>query len=289
MLTIKALLLAASMAIAAPLLAQQPPATPVAPVPDKLVEGDTPERVAQVASCQGHKFEARIEIDPVKKRSTRVKLCANPGSSDADWVRTLQAAIGQIEQRDMPPSAKEKLIGELNSEVAKFASAPKAAVVAQAGPLVLGSEPSAATALITPTERYETSILPPLTPPKRAESASATTESSPSQQPMRGRLTCRERGQTGRGETCDFIEPATIIFVNAVKGLEKGGRLRFQGRGNARAEVALPPMRTSQSARVKLPDELCRGFGNTKVDIDLIGPRPTDAVAARLGTYRLQC
>ncbi len=74
MLTTKALLLAASMAIAAPLSAQQTAIPPVAPKTEKVIEGDTPDRVAQIERCQGHKFESRVEIDPVTKRSTRIKL-----------------------------------------------------------------------------------------------------------------------------------------------------------------------------------------------------------------------
>lgn len=293
MLTTKALLLAASIAIAAPGNAQVASPKPDAPAsasksakPEKTVEGATPGRVAQIERCQGHKFESLIVIDPVKKRTTRVKLCANPGSSDADWVKTLQAAVVQIEQRDMPPAAKEKVIGELNSELAKFASASKPASIARGAPLVLGGD---AGALIPPTERYETSVLPPLTPPTRAAAASAAAGPLPPRPPMRARLLCRERGQTGSGGTCDFIDPSTLLSVSAAEGLEKGGRLRFQGRGDARGEIALAPMRTGQSARIRLPDELCRGFGNTKVEIELLGPKSTDPVAARLGTYRLQC
>ncbi len=52
---------------------------------------------------------------PVPARPTG---CA--GASDADWVKTLEAAVVQIEQRDMPPEARQKLIDELREEIAKF-------------------------------------------------------------------------------------------------------------------------------------------------------------------------
>lgn len=287
MLIIKALLLAASMAIAAPSWAQQPPATPVAPVPDKLVEGDTPERVAQVASCQGHKFEARIEIDPVKKRSTSVKLCANPGASDADWVKTLEAAIVQIEQRNMPLEARQKLIGEMRVEIARFAakSNPVAAVQATT-PFV--TDPGASISRAGTSERYETSVLPPLPPPKSARRASAAI-TSPPQRPMRVGLTCFERGQTGAGGTCNFLESTTIFSIRAVEGLEDGATVRFLRRGDVRREIALASMQAGQSTRVKLPAELCRGVSSTKVEIEFLRPKSTGAVAARLGPFGLIC
>ena len=85
------------------------------------MEGATADRVARIEQCQGHKFDTMVQIDPVRKRSTRVKLCADPGASDAEWVETLEAAIAQLEQREMPAEAKDKVIAELRQEIAKFA------------------------------------------------------------------------------------------------------------------------------------------------------------------------
>ena len=288
----KALLLAASIAIAVPLSAQQAPAPSEAPVETaetsgKIVEGATPDRVAQVDSCQGHKFESRIEIDPVKKRSTRVKLCADPGASDADWVKTLEAAVVQIEQRNMPPVAKQKLIGELESEIARFATSSKPAQTASGATLFV-TDPGAAARLAGPSERYETSVLPPLPAPKVARSANAAA-SLPSQRPIRVALKCLERGQTGAGGTCDYLESSTTLVVRAVEGLDAGGTLRFRRRGDVRGEVALAPMTAGQMARVKLPGEVCRGVSNTNVEIELLGPKSADLVAARLGPYDVRC
>jgi len=287
--TFRALLLAASIASAAPLSAQPAPASSQAPAaepqpPEKIVEGDTPNRVAQVAACQGHKFETRVEIDPVRKRSTSIKLCADAGASDADWVKTLEAAVIQIEQRNMPPEARQKLIDELQGEIARYAATAKPAPSATVPALDFG----AAAALAGPTERYETSVLPPLPSPKVARAAKAAA-AAPSQPPMRIALKCLERGQTGAGGTCDFFDSSTLLAVRAVEGVEAGGTLRFRRRGDLRGEVSLPPMQAGQSTRVKLPTELCRGVANSRVEIELLAPKSTGAVAARLGPYYLRC
>lgn len=284
---------AATLLILAPAYAQEgAPASPETavspasnpPAPEKVVEGATADRVAQIEQCQGHKFDSMVQIDPVKRRSTRVKLCANPGSSDADWVKTLEAAAAQIEQRDMPASAKDKLLGELRSEIAKFAPAPKSVAITPAAPVFLSGD---AASLTPPTERYETSILPPLTP-KAAAKGSATVASAP-QRPMRIRIKCLERGQTGPGGTCDFFVADTVLAVSAVEGLEEGGTLRFRRKGEERGEVRLTALQAGQSARVRLPTELCKGVSSSKVEIELLAPKSTGAVAARLGPFGLRC
>ena len=295
----KGLLLAASMAIAVPAIAQgtfsspDSAAAPAAPAePEKTVEGATPGRVAQVERCQGHKFESMVETDPVKKRGTRVKLCANPGSSDGEWVKTLEAAIDQIEDRDMPPAARDKLIGELRAEVAKFAPASKPAsngvAIAPRPSVLFGDGPGANGMSIAPAERYETSTLPPLTPKKVTAAGGGAIAAQP--KPRMGiRLKCLEPRESGSGSTCDFFVQNTVLAISAVEGLEKGGTLRFLRRGEVHGEAALAPMQAGQLARVKLPGDLCRGISYSKVEIELLGPGSGGAAAARLGPYGLRC
>lgn len=287
------LIAAATLLTLAPALAQDgAPASPVLPgastsvpaTPEKVVEGATADRVAQIENCQGHKFDSMVQIDPVKKRSTRVKLCANPGSTDADWARTLEAAIAQIEQRDMPAAAKDKLIGELRTEIAKFAPVSKPLASAQAAPVYLSGD---AASIAAPTERYETSVLPPLTP-KVAAKSSAGIASAP-QPPMRIRIKCLERGQSGPGGTCDFFVAQTVLVVSAVEGLENGGTLRFRRKGDERGEVRLSPLQVGQATRVKLPGELCKGVSSSKVEIELLAPKSAGTVVARLGPFGLRC
>lgn len=295
MLTTKTLLLAASLAISAPLSAQQSTAVPDAPTapssisspPETAVEGDTPDQVARIPSCEGYKFESLVEIDPITKRSTRIKLCAYLGASDADWVKTLKSAIAQIEQRDMPPEASQKLIGEMRIEISKYAATSNpATTVPGARPFVI--DPGAVATIAGPSERFETSVLPPL-PDWKAAGAATAVIPTPAQRPMRITLKCLERGRTGTGETCDILKSSTILAVSAVEGVEGGGTLRFRRRGEVRGEVALAPMQAGQSTRVKLPTELCRAVINSKVEIELVGLKSAAAVAARLGPYDLRC
>lgn len=294
---VNALLLAGSMIFAAASGAQPTPTDSAKPPtaapaePEKIVEGATPDRVAQIERCQGHKFETLVEIDAVKRRSTRIKLCANSGSTDADWVKTLEAAIVQIEQRAMPPEAKDKLIAELKSEIAKFAPATKPVAVAQAAPVLLGGD-TFATLLSDPPERFETSVLPPLPAPRGAATATRATAANVAslQRPMRIGLKCLDQRQSGAGSTCDFfLDGDTVLVVSAVEGLEDGGILRFRRRGDPRGEVALAPLAPGKSVRVRLPGELCRGVSGSKIEIELLPRKPGGSVAARFGPYGLRC
>lgn len=294
----KGLLLAGSIIFAAASGAQQAssdPAKPAAEAPaelEKIVEGDTPDRVAQIERCQGHKFETSVEIDPVKKRSTRIKLCANPGATDADWVKTLEAAVVQIEQRAMPPEARDELIARLNNEIARFASAPKPLAEPSAAPSLLGGD-AVARELAGQPERYETSVLPPLPAPLGVANAKGASTNAvvvpPPQRPMRIGLKCLERGRSGAGSACDYLDRDTILVVSAVEGLENGGLLRFRRRGESRGEVALAPLPGGQSTRIRLPGELCSGILSSKLEIEIYPVKSVGAAAARFGPYRLRC
>ena len=289
------LLLAASVAIGGPVAAQVVPeaaADPLPPAP--VVEGATPDRVAQIEQCQGHKFDTMVQVDPVRKRSTRVKLCANPGASDADWVGTLEAAIIQLEERDMPADAKDKVIAELRQEIAKFAAVAKPATRVQAAPSFIGNLGNVGS-LIAPTERYETSIVPPLPAPLPRKTASVTTAGAASAvtkvptPAMRFRIKCLARGESGAGATCDYFDSGTMLALSAVEGMEKGSTLRFRRRGEARGEVALAPLAVGKSVRIRLPADLCRGVSFAKIELELLAPGSASAVAARAGPYDMRC
>lgn len=286
------LLWAVSMAIAVPAVAQVAP-----PGPTKTVEGATADRVARIQQCQGHKFDTMIQIDPVAKRSTRVKLCANPGSSDADWVNTLEAAIEQIEQRAMPEAAKDKVIAELRQEMSKFAPASKAVSITPGATLDLGGEARARNVSIEPAERYETSVVPPLPAPlpRRAPSAGASgggvgiAAASPPVTPMRFRLKCLSPGETGGGSTCDFFDARTVLLLSPIEGFDKGGTLLFRRRGEERGTVDIAPLAAGKTVRIALPREVCRGVANTRIELEMREPGSGKAIAGRAGPYDVRC
>lgn len=289
------LLLAASVALGGPVIAQNLPDVPAGLTPpETVVEGATPDRVAQIEQCQGHKFDTMVQIDPVRKRSTRVKLCANPGATDAEWVETLEAAVVQLEARDMPADAKDKVIAELRQEIAKFAAVAKPATSSQSVPSFVGNLGNVGS-LIAPTERYETSIVPPLPPPlprKPVQLATGGAVAAGASAPvpaMRFRIRCLAPGESGAGTTCDYFDSGTVLALSAVEGLDKGGTLRFRRRGEARGDVAIAPLATGKSVRVRLPSELCRGVAFAKVELELLAPGSTGRVAARAGPYGMKC
>ena len=113
--------------------------------------------------------------------------------------------------------------------------------------------------LIAPAERFETSTLPPL-PTSKVASTGKGAIKAPTQPPMRIRIKCLERGESGSGGTCDFFDRNTILAVSAVEGLESGGMLRFRRGGETQDEVQLAPMQAGQSRRVRLPGDLCRAL-----------------------------
>ncbi len=289
------LLLAAGVAIAIPVSAQDAtrPASPPA-AGDNVVEGATADRVQQVERCSGHKFDSIVQIDPVRKRSTRVKLCANPGATDAEWVKTLEAAVVQIEQRAMPEEAKDKLIAELRAEIAKFAPARAARTQSQSADAFVGN--LGGIGKLAPTnERYEVSTLPPLPAPLPRKSATSLTAASgsgasalPPVPAIRFRVKCLARGETGAGATCDFFESGTVLALSAIDGLDKGATLRFRRKGEVRGEVPLAPLGAGQSVRVKLPADLCRGVSFTRIELEMLAPKST-AIAGRAGPYEMRC
>lgn len=290
----------AALALSSAGLAQDKGATP-APATD--VVGATAERERLIAQCSNHKFETTIVVDAAKNRTTKVKLCSEPGASDADWVKTLRAAIGQIEQRRMAPSAKTALIAELNAEIVRYQPPATTLGANAASSSAASPRPGGEIRAPAPTERFETSSLPPLTgrpatpPPAErfdvaalpplASAPKAGPVAAPAR-PMAATIRCLERGESGAGMTCDFLRKDTVLAVRAVDGLEQGGRLRFVRRGDERGEVTLAALQPGAVARVRLPAELCTGVKTSKVELQLLAPG-SSAVSARMGPYGLRC
>lgn len=276
--------LAASLAVAVPVLAQSGTSKPADDL-GKTVEGDTPDRVSLVNSCEGHKFESLVEIDAVKHRSTRVKLCAKPGSTDADWVRTLHSAIAQFELRNMPPAARDQLIAELQVEAAKYDKTTPGAKTSITGVsginLGKGSFSEAAT---EPEAPFRVASLPPLPTPKGL----ATRSTAKSVKPIRVTVKCLSRGESGKGATCDFFDRNTTLVLTAISGLDDGATIRFLRKGEEHGTVDFAALSSGQSRRVALPSDVCRSISYSKIDIELIAPKATTP-GGRLGPYGLRC
>ncbi len=298
--------LAAGAAIVASAGAAQDAASPA---DERVVEGATPERAQLIAQCAGHKFETYVHVDAAGQRAKRVRLCANPGASDAEWVQTLKSAIAQIELQPFPAAAKAQLESELRAEIAKFergavaAAMPEAKVPAtpQAPSGGLQLDPRDVRGIERPADRFEVSTLPSLDRPVTSATASIPSggtvasgalSSTPAPAPlttMRARVTCLAPGERGKGMTCDYLRGNTVMLLRAQSGMEKGARLRFLRRGEERGEILLSGLADGQATRIKLPAEVCRGVSSTKVELQLL---PTDSrgrVAGTVGSFGVRC
>ena len=73
-------------------------------------------------SCSGHKFETTVVTGP--GRGSKVKICGEPGQTDAQWIVTLQDSIRKAEaDPDMAPHVKEQLVAALRTEIASVTAA----------------------------------------------------------------------------------------------------------------------------------------------------------------------
>jgi hypothetical protein len=76
-----------------------------------------------VADCgKGRKFESSSSSgDDKNKNVSKMVICSDPGESDAEWSKTLNRALADIEgNKDMPAPAKAQIIADLRSEIAKL-------------------------------------------------------------------------------------------------------------------------------------------------------------------------
>lgn len=253
-----ALTLAASAVY--PALAQDKPA-------ESTVEGSDPEALKLVTDCNARKFETVVEREENgERKSSKVKLCGKQGQTDAEWATTLKDAAAKIEANPkMPQSAKDQLSAALKAEIAhvEAATAPSPAVAA-------AEEPPA-----------------PKAAPVPAASIAATAPTvAPALKKPRLTIRCLAPGEKGGGSNCSVLGRATRLSILADADLSSGTSLRFLRRGDAKAQLALAPMRQGETFRSKLPPELCAGVASTKVEIEVMG---SGQVVETLGPFSLRC
>lgn len=224
-------------------------------------EGDS-SAAAIVADCNARKFETRVEIEKDgEKRLTKLKLCAVKDADDASWLRTLEDARAKIAAHpDISAESKAKIAAEIDTEVAKL----------QGGKTASAAEP----------------IAPPSAPPVVAKPVA--TAALPARTVAKPRLTirCLDAGETGEGSPCTFLQGDTRLAIRADGDLATSTKLKFLRRGDARGELALAGLRQGQSIRSRLPEELCIGVSNSKVEIQLVS---SNQVVETFGPYKLLC
>jgi hypothetical protein len=219
------------------------------------------DAAAIVADCNARKFETRVEIEKDgEKRLTKMKLCAVKDADDASWVRTLEDAKAKIAAHpDISDESKAKIAAEIDAEIAKLQGGQAASV----------SKPVELPAPVVMDKPVVTATLPPRTPAKPQLT-----------------IRCLDSGETGEGSPCTFLQGGTRLAIRADGDLAGSTKLRFLRRGDARGEVTLAGLRQGQTIRSKLPEQLCVGVSNSKVEIQVVS---SNQVVETLGPYKLFC
>jgi hypothetical protein len=86
-----------------------------------VIDGDEQKFVADCG--KGRKFESSSTTgdDDKHKNVSKMVICSDPGESDAEWSKTLNRALADVEgNQDMPAPAKAQIVADLRSEIAKL-------------------------------------------------------------------------------------------------------------------------------------------------------------------------
>ncbi len=258
---------------------------------------------ALVQNCEAHKFETVIQLtgDDGKARSSKVKLCGNQGQSDADWIRTLKDAVTKASQSsDMPKAAKEQIVAAINAEIERLNGAAPSSTETAIEDAPRSAEPEAPLSrdyALLPPLPVPTSVAPPpiLLPPSTGLGASAETAGSKRERKVATpalasigtgtasgfSLRCALPTDPQRSETCDILEPSTLLVLRADAAATSATQLRFVRRGALHGEVTVPPLRHGQSATFRAPTDVCAGVVRSRVSIEAGG--------GTIGEYELRC
>lgn len=232
------------------------------------------EAAQKIAACEGEKFEFAAG----EPRPTRITLCSDKGASTAELVRMFESAAAKIEQLDkLPQDRRAALVAQLKAKIievrARNAFVPMPAIVL---PNEIGPKP-------------EYTQLPPLPSPV---STAATVKPAVIPSKPQLTLTCTRPIERRDAEPCTTFAADTLLTIRADEALPAGTSLRFLRKGDQRAEVALPPMRTGQSRRISVPMELCSRVVRTSIEIHVVrsaGSSTLGQVVDRHGPYQLRC
>jgi hypothetical protein len=257
------------------------PANSVATEPDAAVK-------ALADSCSARKFEIVVPVAP--GRGSKVKICGQPGQTDAQWLVTLKDSMAKTEANTaMAPAVREKILAAIGAEVARLESEAAAArpSTAENATIDLPSLP------VAPRESDpQYSKLPPLPAPTRpapanlAGGATAASTAQEAEPPVRPNLTmrCGLPGETF--DSCAKLREKTQLLVRVGEDIAAGTVMRFVRDGDMRDEIELGALKRGAALRYKLPGRICRGVFRGKVEVQLV---TKGRVAETLGPYSLDC
>ena len=261
---------------------------PVVAKPEPAAE-PAPELKALAETCTAHKFETIVAIEG-RRRGSKVKICGEPGQSDANWLNTLRDSVRKTEADEaMAPGLRDQIVTALKAEIARLETAASTQAAKPTAPARLVGMSDQIVAPAEPAPQY--SVVPPLPAPMpragsaaaKASSASASAAAAPM---IRPQLTIRCALPPEKFAGCASLERETRLMIRADEDIAPRTSLRFLRGGDTRAELELGTLRKGQSTREKLPGRVCSGVLRGKVQIQVLN---AGKVAETLGPYSLYC
>lgn len=238
-------------------------------------------------TCSGHKFETTVITGP--GRGSKVKICGEPGQTNAEWIVTLQDSIRKAEaDPDMAPHVKEQLVAALRTEIASVAASSDVATADISADIAHGLPAES----IAPSERApEYSTLPPMPAPKRAApiklaNGTVLPATPPPAPVVRPNLTVRCAIPHESFVTCNRLERESQLMVSAAEDMPSGTSLRFVRGDDSRAELDVSQLKKGDSLRQQLPGRVCSGVLRGKVKVEVLNK---GQVAETLGPWTLYC
>jgi hypothetical protein len=255
------------------------------------------EQKALADSCSAHKFQTLVKTESGK--ASKVRVCGEPGQSEADWINTLKSSVTKAEaDASLSPMVKEQIVTDLKKEIARLEGVASITVPATNLPAEALAQSPPSIAPSEPTPQY--SSLPPLPDPKRTVApakpapilvASDASEPKVAAPPPpvpaeKPRLTIRCALPRETFGSCASLQRESQLLVRADEDLAAGTSLRFLRGGDNRAEVDLGPLKKGETLREKLPGKVCSGVLRGKVEVQVVAG---NQVAGTLGPYGLYC
>lgn len=237
----------------------------------------------KVVECEGEKF---VFAWGAGAHPTKVTLCSKKDATPDDLVRMLEDAATKLERiTGMAADRRIAIVEQIRTKISeiKGAAAAPPAQSAVADVQAVGPRPQATVpvTLPRPSPAAETAAAPAIAPMPAQAAAGPSLAARP-------RLTfeCSSPMDAGRGGPCSVLGRDTRLIVTARGAVAGGTVLRFVHRNQARAEVALQPMRQGQSVGMRLPSALCAGLLKSQASVQVVsGGEVVDSV----GPYLLRC
>lgn len=241
---------------------------------------EPPARLRALAdNCADHKFETVVVADG-SGRGKKVKICGEPGQTDAEWLVTLKDSARKVEaDQAMAQVVKDQIITALKTEIGRLEILAKPA--SSGTPIATLTVPPAAVSVPEAVPQY--SSVPPL--PAPLPRASVTPASATKPPVARPRLTIRCALPRESFAECSRLERETQILIRADEDVA-GASLRFLRGGDQRADLDLGPLRKGESLRERLPTRVCSGTLRGRVQVQILSK---SQVAETLGPYALYC